>query len=81
VHFSADRSLESIDAMFSTSSPFYSKMEEAYHNGGDGNVLAARGLSIAEPPKNARQFAIAEILAHNEKESLDGGSTSPGESV
>lgn len=76
----ADRSLESIDAMFSTSSPFYSKMEEAYHNSDDGNVLASPGLSITKPPKNARQFAIAETLIH-EKGSLDGNSTYPRENV
>ena len=41
----ADRSLESIDAMFATSSPFYSKMEAAYKANGNGDVLAARGKS------------------------------------
>jgi MFS family permease len=41
----ADRSLESIDAMFATSSLFYSKMEAAYKANGNGDVLAARGKS------------------------------------
>jgi len=41
----ADRSLESIEALFSTSSPFNWKMEEAYRTSGD--VLAVRGLSVS----------------------------------
>ncbi|GME27865.1 Sugar/inositol transporter [Neofusicoccum parvum] len=40
----ADRSLESIDALFSTPSPFNWKMEQAYKEHGD--VLAERGLSV-----------------------------------
>jgi hypothetical protein len=63
--------------MFTTSSFFYSKMEEAYRNSGNGDVLAARGFSIAEPPRNAKQL----IHSTNGKESLDGVSTSQGESV
>ena len=42
-----DRSLESIDAMFSTSNPLYSKMEAAYHAAGDGNILATHPETAA----------------------------------
>ncbi len=55
-----DRSLESIDAMFSTSSPFYTKMEAAYKAAGNGDVLAAHHLSMANPPANAREFFVAD---------------------
>ncbi|KAK4995734.1 hypothetical protein LTR66_004501 [Elasticomyces elasticus] len=41
----ADRSLESIEALFSTSSPLNSSMEAAYRAHSD--VLATRGLSVA----------------------------------
>lgn len=41
-----DRSLESIDALFSTSSPFYWKMEQAYKLHGD--VLAEHGVNMSE---------------------------------
>lgn len=37
-----NRSLESIDALFSTTSPFYWKMEQAYKLHGD--VLAEHGI-------------------------------------
>ena len=43
----SDRSLESIDAMFSTKSPFHSAMEKAYRDAGNGDVLAHRRLSVA----------------------------------
>src|SRR4051812_22533666 len=43
----ADRSLESIEAMFSSKSPLYSKMEEAYK--AEGDVLASRHLSMSHP--------------------------------
>lgn len=39
------RSLESIDTMFSTSSPLYSKMEVAYRNAGDGEILMTKNHS------------------------------------
>ncbi|KAF2141329.1 uncharacterized protein K452DRAFT_38133 [Aplosporella prunicola CBS 121167] len=42
----ADRSLESIDALFAPSSPFSWRMEQAYQEHGD--VLAERGLSVQE---------------------------------
>jgi sugar porter (SP) family MFS transporter len=54
-----DRSLESIDAMFSTASPLYTKMEAAYRAAGNGDVLGARNLSFSKPSVNARRFSIA----------------------
>ncbi|QSZ33916.1 hypothetical protein DSL72_005490, partial [Monilinia vaccinii-corymbosi] len=51
----ADRSLESINAMLSTSSPLYSKMEAAYQIAGNGEVSATQestlkdGSMIIEP--------------------------------
>jgi hypothetical protein len=59
----AHRSLESIEAMFSSSSPFYTKMEAAYRAVGNGDVLAARRLSLANPSENAKRFAIQEKAA------------------
>lgn len=41
-----NRSLESIDALFSTSSPFHWKMEQAYQLHGD--VLAEHGVTKSE---------------------------------
>lgn len=41
----ADRSLESIDVLFSTAIPFSWKMEQAYREHGD--ILAERGLSVS----------------------------------
>lgn len=41
-----NRSLESIDALFSTTSPFYWKMEQAYKLHGD--VLAEHGVNRSE---------------------------------
>lgn len=41
-----NRSLESIDALFSTPSPFYWKMEQAYKLHGD--VLAEHGVNSRE---------------------------------
>lgn len=41
-----NRSLESIDALFSTPSPFYWKMEQAYRLHGD--VLAEHGVNGSE---------------------------------
>jgi len=43
----SDRSLESIDAMFSTKSPLHSAMEKAYGDAGNGDILAHRRLSVA----------------------------------
>ncbi|KAH6713778.1 general substrate transporter [Leptodontidium sp. MPI-SDFR-AT-0119] len=42
----SDRSLESIDAMFSTRSPLHSAMEKAYRDAGNGDVLGQRRLSV-----------------------------------
>jgi hypothetical protein len=44
----ANRSLESIDTMFSTKNLLYSKMEAAYNAAGNGDVLAARAQSISQ---------------------------------
>lgn len=51
----ADRSLESIEAMFSSRSPLYTKMEEAYRAQGD--VLAVRHMSASNPPQVARKLS------------------------
>lgn len=61
----AHRSLESIEEMFSTNSPFYTKMEAAYRAQGNGDVLAARRLSLANPSENAKKYAIQEKLAED----------------
>jgi MFS family permease len=61
----AHRSLESIEAMFSSSIPFYTKMEAAYRAAGNGDVLAARRLSLANPSENAKRFAIPEKVAED----------------
>jgi len=68
-----DRSLESIDAMFSTSSPLFTKMEAAYKAAGNGDVLGAHHLSMANPPANARELVAGDkasqdsSLSHSEK--------------
>ena len=46
-----NRSLESIEALFSTSSPFYWKMEQAYQLRGD--VLAEKGVGKVPESKQA----------------------------
>jgi hypothetical protein len=61
----ADRSLESIEAMFSPKSPFYKKMEEAYKKSGD--VLHERGYSLSKPPENVRYLTIAGQFTADEK--------------
>lgn len=53
----ADRSLESIDAMFSSSSPLYKNMEAAYRAAGNGDVLTVRRLSLTNPPANVRRMS------------------------
>jgi len=55
-----DRSLESIEAMFSSSKPFYRDMEKAYRKAGNGDVLGARHLSVSHPSANAQKFTIGE---------------------
>lgn len=52
----ADRSLESIDALFSTPSPFNWKMEQAYKEHGD--VLAERGLSMGSVKLKDESLAV-----------------------
>lgn len=61
----AGRSLESIEAMFSSNSPFYSKMEEVYK--AEGNVLAMRG-PMAEDGKRD-QMQEQDSFEHAEKAS------------
>jgi hypothetical protein len=54
------RSLESIEAMFFSSTSFYTNMEAACRAAGNGDVLAARRLSLANPSENPKGFAIPE---------------------
>jgi sugar porter (SP) family MFS transporter len=56
----ADRSLESIETMFSTNSPFYKKMEQAYLAAGNGDILGHRRLSLANPPEAVKKWAIQD---------------------
>lgn len=69
----SDRSLESIDAMFSTRSPFHSAMEKAYRDAGNGDVLGQRHLSVANPPKMVKELdgvngpSDEDTLTHVEK--------------
>jgi hypothetical protein len=66
----ADRSLESIEAMFSSKSPFYSKMEQAYK--AEGDVLAVRHLSFSNPHQAARKLGHEQnedSFEHSEKAS------------
>ncbi len=44
--------------MFSSSSPFYTNMEATDRAAGNGDVLAARWLSPANPSENTKWFAI-----------------------
>ena len=60
-----DRSLESIEAMFTPKSPFHSKMEEAYRNAGD--VLRERGYSFSKLPENVRHLSVAGQFVADEK--------------
>ncbi|KAJ5825564.1 hypothetical protein N7474_002702 [Penicillium riverlandense] len=53
-----NRSLESIEALFSTSSPFYWKMEQAYKLHGD--VLAEHGVTKGEAPDVGRNERTSE---------------------
>jgi hypothetical protein len=66
----ADRSLESIEAMFSSSSPFFSKMEAAYR--AEGDVLATHRVSVSNPPHVARKVGDEQdqdSVSHSEKAS------------
>jgi hypothetical protein len=60
----ANRTLESIEIMFSTKSPLYSKMEAAYHAAGDGDVLGTRAASVSH---TADKTADTESVSHSEK--------------
>ncbi|OJJ84780.1 uncharacterized protein ASPGLDRAFT_46690 [Aspergillus glaucus CBS 516.65] len=61
-----NRSLESIEALFSTSSPFYWKMEQAYQL--RGNVLAEKGIDKA-PGESESKHAAPQGLSHQETKS------------
>lgn len=54
----ADRSLESIDAMFSTRSPFHNAMERAYREAGNGDVLGQKHMSVANTPKMSKELGV-----------------------
>lgn len=54
-----NRSLESIDALFSTSSPFFWKMEQAYKEHGD--VLAEHGVDKDEAIREVETSASAKV--------------------
>lgn len=54
-----NRSLESIDALFSTSSPFHWKMEEAYKLHGD--VLAEHGVDQEQALREVKTAAPTEV--------------------
>lgn len=64
----SDRSLESINAMFSTDSPFYSAMEKAYRAEGGEDVLAQRA-SITNRPENEKHLYsdAGSSVGHAEK--------------
>lgn len=62
-----DRSLESIEAMFSSKSPFYSKMEEAYR--AEGDVLAVRSMSVSNAPPKFGREQDEDSFEHSEKAS------------
>jgi hypothetical protein len=53
-----NRSLESIEALFSTASPFYWKMEQAYKLHGD--VLAEHGVSEDSSDAGRSELISAE---------------------
>ncbi|OBT55250.1 hypothetical protein VE04_04673 [Pseudogymnoascus sp. 24MN13] len=62
----AGRSLESIEAMFESSSPLYTKMEATYKAAGNGDVLANRRLSVNRMSENGEKFTVDEdsVLDH-----------------
>lgn len=61
-----NRSLESIEALFSTSSPFYWKMEQAYQF--RGNVIAEKDINKV-PGKSESKHAESQGLSHQEAKS------------
>ena len=52
----SNRSLESIDAMFSSRSPLYHAMEKAYRDAGNGDVLAHRNMSISQQHQDVKDM-------------------------
>lgn len=56
-----NRSLESIEAVFSTSSPFYWKMEQAYQLRGD--VLAGKDIEKAPEGSGGEKAIFQELSA------------------
>ena len=62
-----NRSLESIDALFSTSSPFYWKMEQAYKLHGD--VLAEHNVNRSEV-LNGKPESRTEVTTSAEVETV-----------
>lgn len=54
----AGRSLESIEAMFESSSPLYTKMEATYRAAGNGDVLANRRLSVNRMSEDGEKFTV-----------------------
>lgn len=60
----ADRSLESIDALFSTNRPFNWDMERAYRE--HGNVLRDRRRSDASGVDDGSEVDKAKELVHGE---------------
>lgn len=61
-----DRTLESIDTMFSTKRPFYKDMEAAYKRAGNGDVLAARHMQHDTMDKGAG-LDTDSAVSHSEK--------------
>lgn len=57
----ADRSLESIDAMFSTRSPLYSKMEAAYRTARNGEILATKEHISKDYPNTIESSVFVEV--------------------
>ena len=55
-----NRSLESIEALLSTSSPFYWKMERAYQLRGD--VLAEKGIETVSKGDGSKQAISQELF-------------------
>ena len=63
-----DRSLERIEAMFSSSSPFYKDMERAYRQ--EGDVLAVSRLENTERVGKGVRGDDEDSFEHSEKASV-----------
>ncbi|KAK3950110.1 MFS sugar transporter [Pseudoneurospora amorphoporcata] len=61
----ANRSLESIDVLFSTDSPFHSAMERAYREHGD--ILADRDIPDGFATKSGSDLGVTEESLHSER--------------